>query len=566
MKKPLKIMEETMKRITIFLILISFIVLPSVSIATTYYVSELFGDDSNDGLSEATPFVTIQKAADVMVAGDMVIVDFGEYHESVVPKNNGTADNPIVYMSKEKGEAEISTGERIMLPTFVLHSGSIYMMEGVFRTINTLSEDGTPLLKKDHLDSLVAASWYHDRIDNKIYVWSSDDADPATHADTVFFDEWSFDIIEGSYITIDGFKIKNGIHAAVATNLVSLPGLVIKNNNFEGEAQDNYLLDTDPGVVKDIAILMDGGAADPAHTYENFLITKNVFTDYYSGIKILNAGRNSTVSENTFNDIGLFDENDWTIRLEGSSDFSGVQCDGLVFERNWFEVFGRSLYFANGEIDGVTIKNNIAYNCGSLFAMLYNTTNVDIINNTIAFAGAEYAIRVRAESFGRIYNNIFAYNEKRSIYVEDLSAPDTTRFDYNYYVADTVRFYNGHPNENYIDIKQIRTKNPNASTRPGGPHAVYGHPVFDFDADGLPDSVDMTAPASPLFADTTNGDLSLLSGSPAIDAGWVEVAPAVDFFGNARDDKPDIGAIEFGATDVAKSLKDLFPKDYQLSQ
>ncbi|HEX9973625.1 MAG TPA: NosD domain-containing protein [bacterium] len=555
-----------MKKVSIAIMLLSLVILPAISFATTYYVSELMGDDNNDGMSEATPFATIQKAADVMVAGDMVIVDFGEYHETIVPKNNGTADNPIVYMAKEQGEAEIFTGETAMLPTFTLHSGSIYVMEDVFRTVNKLSESGASLIKKDHLDSLVAASFFQDRMENKLYVWSSDNADPAAHADTVFFEMWSFDIIEGSHITIDAFKIKNGIRLDVGTNLVPLPGLVIQNNHFEGYAQDNYLLDTDPGVVTDIAISIDGGDANPVNTYENFLITKNVFIDYYSAIKILNAGRNSTISENTFDDIGLFDTNDWTIRLEGSSSFSGVQCDGLVIERNWFEVFGRSLYFTNGEIDGVTIRNNIAFKCGSLFAMLYNSTNVDIINNTIAFAGAEYAIRVRPESVARIYNNIFAYNTKRSIYDEDVGNPDTSRFDYNYYVADTVRYYKGHPHENYIDIKQIRTKNPDASTRPGGPHAVYGHPVFDFDSDGLPDSVDMTTPVFPLFADTTTGDLKLVVGSLAIDAGWADVAPEVDFFGIERDDKPDMGAIEFVSTGVAPNVSDLFPQEYQLSQ
>jgi hypothetical protein len=44
------------------------------------------------------------------------------------------------------------------------------------------------------------------------------------------------------------------------------------------------------------------------------------------------------------------------------------------------------------------------------------------------------------------------------------------------------------------------------------------------------------------------------------------VAPEVDFFGIERDDKPDMGAIEFVSTGVAPNVSDLFPQEYQLSQ
>ena len=65
---------------------------------TIYYV-RTDGNDSNSGTTNSPggAFLTIQKAADTMVAGDKTFVVTGTYNEEVVPLNGGTAINPIVY-------------------------------------------------------------------------------------------------------------------------------------------------------------------------------------------------------------------------------------------------------------------------------------------------------------------------------------------------------------------------------------------------------------------------------------------------------------------------------------
>jgi len=60
-----------------------------------YYVAPS-GDDNNPGTLQQ-PFKTIQKAADVMVAGETCFIMNGEYRETVIPVNNGTPVNPIVF-------------------------------------------------------------------------------------------------------------------------------------------------------------------------------------------------------------------------------------------------------------------------------------------------------------------------------------------------------------------------------------------------------------------------------------------------------------------------------------
>jgi len=77
----------------------------------TLYVSTA-GNDSNDG-SKNAPFLTINKAAQVAVAGDVVVVKPGTYKPTlkIAPLNSGTADKPIIYQAEVKGEVIIDGSE-----------------------------------------------------------------------------------------------------------------------------------------------------------------------------------------------------------------------------------------------------------------------------------------------------------------------------------------------------------------------------------------------------------------------------------------------------------------------
>jgi parallel beta-helix repeat protein len=65
---------------------------------STYYVSNS-GNDSNSGLSLAQAFLSLQHAADIVVAGDSVWVEDGNYAGFDIRNKNGTLTNPIVFKS-----------------------------------------------------------------------------------------------------------------------------------------------------------------------------------------------------------------------------------------------------------------------------------------------------------------------------------------------------------------------------------------------------------------------------------------------------------------------------------
>jgi hypothetical protein len=84
--------------------------------AATYYVdrSHPAASDANPG-SEALPWLTIQHAADTVVAGDTVYIKAGTYNEAVTVQNSGAAGNPIVY-SAYPGHSVTVDGNGISFP------------------------------------------------------------------------------------------------------------------------------------------------------------------------------------------------------------------------------------------------------------------------------------------------------------------------------------------------------------------------------------------------------------------------------------------------------------------
>lgn len=71
------------------------------------YVSTT-GNDANNG-SISQPFLTVNKAAQVAITGDVVVIRSGTYFPTskITPTNSGTATNPIIYFSEVKNAAII---------------------------------------------------------------------------------------------------------------------------------------------------------------------------------------------------------------------------------------------------------------------------------------------------------------------------------------------------------------------------------------------------------------------------------------------------------------------------
>ena len=83
------------------------------AVGTTYYISTS-GDDGNNGTSVSTPFRHIQKAADVMQAGDTCLIRGGEYREKIIPPRGGISEEARITYKAYPGEMPVIKGsERV---------------------------------------------------------------------------------------------------------------------------------------------------------------------------------------------------------------------------------------------------------------------------------------------------------------------------------------------------------------------------------------------------------------------------------------------------------------------
>ena len=88
-------------------LLFAFVLVTGLLTAKEYHVSKS-GSDQNPGTKES-PFLTIQKAADVACAGDVITIYEGVYRERITPPRGGESDQKrIVYRAAQGEKVEIN--------------------------------------------------------------------------------------------------------------------------------------------------------------------------------------------------------------------------------------------------------------------------------------------------------------------------------------------------------------------------------------------------------------------------------------------------------------------------
>jgi hypothetical protein len=105
---------KPLKKVPIFLTTIfTAFYLVEVSLAATYYVS-INGKDTNPG-TDAAPWRTVSKAAQMLQPGDTVFIKGGNYVEQVIPVRSGLAGSDITYAAYP-GQIPVLEGQTLSVP------------------------------------------------------------------------------------------------------------------------------------------------------------------------------------------------------------------------------------------------------------------------------------------------------------------------------------------------------------------------------------------------------------------------------------------------------------------
>jgi parallel beta-helix repeat protein len=180
---------------------------PSTGHATTYYVRQTVGSDTNDGRSRQTAWEHFGKLMEAMRAGDTAYVGPGLYRDGITVLANGTASERITFIADSTGQ---HTGDP---PGTVMLTGADPVDENAFQpawapnvyqytpqesqiVLGVVEMDGPQyryaraqdtrehLIDKTPEREVVArrpSTFFYDRQANVLYIQTSDGKAPKTH-------------------------------------------------------------------------------------------------------------------------------------------------------------------------------------------------------------------------------------------------------------------------------------------------------------------------------------------------------------------------------------------------
>lgn len=313
---------------------------------------------------------------------------------------------------------------------------------------------------------------------------------------------------ENNTVTLSSFvgvslpdSVWDGIDVAAPGDTVSVPaGYYYLGSAFRYDANINLTSESGPD---NTFISMSGLGISPGNGGR---ISDITFTHSLGSIKLVEA--DFTLSGNVFRGNGQPQNGFAAPELIHISDHSNITLEKNRFEDNFCMQNSEplNLIYIEGVI-GFNANNNVFSNNECKAVVVGNISLVDavIVNNT--WADNHTALELPYEfmdSGTAIHNNLFYGHTYAVDTLTDCGAS-----------CDTLKSNLLYGNEHDYAGSQDQT-------------GVNGNISDD-----------------PLFTDPADGDYSLQTGSPAIDAGNPARVPEDDFDGNTRDADPDIGAYEY---------------------
>ena len=318
-----------------------------ISSGNSYYVAKT-GDDSNPG-SEAQPWLSIQKAANTLVAGDTVYIKAGTYNERVVPQNSGSPNNYITYAAYP-GETVTIDGTGVDLPEWTALfdiTGKAYIKVSGLRVTNARVNPHNLGIQSDTSSHIIIEKNYVSNTnDSGIGIWSSSDVTvDENEVERPCQAEWNEGISVGG---TDVFEVKN--------NLVHhgpKEGICIKDGSSNGKVFGNEVHHT-----ARVGFYVD---AQDEHTY-GIEVYGNVSHDCVeNGFALASEVGGLLENIKVYNNVAY--NNGWcglqvTSCCVATHPMSNIQIVNNTFYNNGVQ-WGGGLYIENPSAQGVVIRNNL---------------------------------------------------------------------------------------------------------------------------------------------------------------------------------------------------------------
>lgn len=304
----------------------------------TYYVSRT-GSDNFSGL-ETEPFLTIQKAADLMVPGDTVMVQAGTYPERVSTRRTGTEGKLISFQAN---------GEVVVTGGFAVNTGHNYIKINGFTIAGETSA---------YLGFIQIEGSYCQATNNKITY---------TGTNSIYGIRLSgspaYCVIAGN--TLSGLHYPN-------IQLVGI-GHVVENNTIQDTPHDAMRIFGHDHVVKN-NLFQNVNSTSLTHTdlFQTFGNSGNVS---YNVLVENNYARNCAAQIGNFEQAGAADVRDWTFRnnvFENIDYSTNIYAPGFKFYNNTFYRVSTNLngpLVFNSAAKGIAhqgeVFNNLFIGCGN---------------------------------------------------------------------------------------------------------------------------------------------------------------------------------------------------------
>jgi hypothetical protein len=366
-------------------------------IYNTYYVTTN-GNDNNTG-TEESPWLTITKATNTLVAGDTVLIKEGTYNENVLIKNSGSPGK-IITFTAYPGDSVTIDGKGLSVDMYdglVQIPGSSYVKLSGLRVIN--SGFTGIMVGRDYETNALPSNI----ILEKNYISN-------TAASAIFVENGKNIIIDGNEIT--KCQTMGGLsqQAGETISLVNVDGFEIRNNKLY---QNNFeSIDAKEG-------------SSNGKIYNNDISqheSAGIYVDAWSG-----NSHDIEIFSNKVHD-GRASGRGIALAIENGGSLNNVKVYNNVIYGN--AATGIDLaWYSKGTIDNISITSNTVYNNGLIdswgggISVDYSAATNVIIRNNIVSKNNHYSIRSKNTNAVIDHNLIDGYiggqdEVKGSDYVE----------------------------------------------------------------------------------------------------------------------------------------------------